>query len=386
MMTTDGKAGQIQRDWDDIIISRAPAGFLNQHRSALLNEIKNTVPLQSQIETGNRSTRPDRIECRKNMLETMLEGKLKGLQLDLSKLARAINTHITGHDDMCNSNDFVGKRTLSPISFAERSMLAAQWNDMMTKMKESIDTTVEKMLKETPDTIDPRNVIPMVDRSGSMTSANVDVEAIALGLMATSISNLPGCMITFSRDPKILYIDQTKDIFDQFLQVYAAGGGYNTNIDAAYRKLLDLMVENKVENSEYALMILTDGHFDSGLLELDSYSVNSNLFEQVFLGRMEKAFQEKGYNLPRTVFWNLNGRGAYNTTATTKGVQMVNGYSQTLMLSVFMGDYKIIVDEEGNKRVDVDPWTSFVKSVTNETFNPVLQVLKTIKEGCFASL
>ena len=386
MMTTDGKAGQIQRDWDDILISRAPAGFLNQHRSALLNEIKNTVPLQDQIETGNRSTRPDRIKCRKNMLETMLEGKLKGCQLDLSKLARAINVHITGNDEMCNVIDFIGKRSLGTISFAERSMLAAQWTDMMTKLKESIDTTVEKTLKETPDMIDPRNVIPMIDRSGSMTSANVDVEAIALGLMAASISKIPGCMITFSRYPKVLYIDQTKDVFDQFLQVYAAGGGYNTNIDAAYRKLLDIMIDKKVEKSEYALMILTDGHFDSGLIEIDDKAANSKVFEQVFLGRMEKAFQEMGYNLPRTVFWNLNGRGAYNATATTKGVQMVNGYSQTLMLSVFMGEYKMIVDEQGNKRVDVDPWTSFVKSLTNETFNPVLQVLKTVKEGCFASL
>ena len=384
MMTTDGKAGQIQRDWDDILISRAPAGFLNQHRSALLNELKNTVPLQSDVETGNRSLRADRIQCRKNMLETMLEGKLKGLQLDLSKLARAINSHITGADVMQGVNDFVGKRSIGAISFAERSMLASQWKDMMTKLKESIDTAVKKMLEETPDTIDPRNVIPMVDRSGSMTSANVDLEAIALGLMAASISNLPGCMITFSRDPKVLYIDQTKDVFDQFLQVYAAGGGYNTNIDAAYRKLLDIMVEKKVEKSEYALMILTDGHFDSGLIELDNKSVDSNDFEQVFLGRMENAFQEKGYNLPRTVFWNLNGRGAYNATATTKGVQMVNGYSQTLMLSVFMGEYKMTVDEQGNKRVDVDPWTSFLKSVTSETFNPVLQVLKTVKEGCFA--
>lgn len=387
MMTTDGKAGQIQRDWDDILIARAPAGFLNQHRSALLNELKNTVTLQSEIEAGNRSLRPDRIQCRKNMLESMLEGKLKGLQLDLSKLARVINSHITGRDIMEGGHDFKGNRSLSAISFAERSMLATQWKDMMTKLKESIDTGVKEMLKETPDTIDPRNVIPMVDRSGSMESAKVDVEAIALGLMAASISNLPGCMITFSRDPKVLYIDQTKDVFDQFLQVYAAGGGYNTNIDAAYRKLLDIMVEKKVEKSEYALMILTDGHFDSGgLVEIDGVAANTNLFEQVFLGRMEKAFQEKGYNLPRTVFWNLNGRGAYNATATTKGVQMVNGYSQTLMLSVFMGDYKMIVDEQGNKRVDVDPWTSFLKSVTSETFNPVLQVLKTVKEGCFTSL
>jgi len=384
MMTSKGETGQIPRSWDDITISRAPARLLHQHLSALINELKKTVPLQSEIDTGNRSFRADRIQCRKNMLQTILEGKLKGLQLDLSKLARVINSHITCYDLNTHSMEFSSKCTISTISFAERSMIAAQWKDMMSKLKESIDTTVEKMLKETPDAIDPRNVIPMVDRSGSMESAHVDVEAIALGLMAASISNLPGCMITFSRDPKVLYIDQTKDVFDQFIQVYAAGGGYNTNIDAAYRKLLDLMVENDIKKAEYALMILTDGHFDSGLVEVDGKATNSKLFEDVFLGRMEKAFQEKGYNLPRTIFWNLNGRGAYNATATTKGVQMVNGYSQTLMLSVFVGEYNLTKEEDGTTRVAVDPWTSFVKSITSETFNPVLQVLKEVKEGCFA--
>ena len=367
MMTTSGKSGEIQRDWDDIILSRAPAGFINQHRSALLNEIKGTPPSQTELETGNRSTRPDRIQCRKNLLEIILEGKLKGLQLDLSKLAREINNN------------------LKSGSYAERAALAQQWKDMMSQLKNTINTTVEQMLKENPDTIDPRNVIPMVDLSGSMSGANVDIEAIALGLMAANISSIPGCMITFSTDPSVLYIDLTKDVFHQFAQVYSIGhNGLTTDIDKAYRKLLELMIKNDVKKAEFALMILTDGHFNSGLVYIDRQVVNSDSFENIFLGRMEKAFQEKGYNLPRTIFWNLNGRGAYSASTTTKGVQMVNGYSQTLMLSVFIGEYKLTTDEQGNTRVDVDPWTSFVKSLTNERFNPVLQVIKTVKEGCFA--
>ena len=365
MMTTSGKAGSIQRDWASIEMDRAPAGFLAQHRSALLNEIKNTPLTQAELDTGNRSKDADRIQCRKNLMKTILEGKLKGLQLDLSKLAREIDKHV--------------KSNLANLSSAERSMLSAQWKDMMTKIKEAVDAAV----KAAPSTIDPRNVIPVIDLSGSMQSAKVDVEAVALGLMGASISNLPGCLITFSEKPTILHIDQTKDVFAQFQQVYSTEMGYTTNIDAMYRKLLELMVANKVTSADFALMILTDGHFNSGLVTIPD-GRDLKLFETVFLGRMEKAFKEHGYNLPRTIFWNLDARGAYSATETTKGVQMVNGYSQTLLMSVFCGEYTLTTDELGNTRVDVDPWTSFLKSITNERFNPVHQMCLATKEGCFA--
>jgi hypothetical protein len=65
---------------------------------------------------------------------------------------------------------------------------------------------------------------------------------------------------------------------------------------------------------------------------------------------------------------------------------MVSGYSQTLMLSVFTGDYKLTVDEQGNTRVDVDPWQTFLKSVTSDRFSPVLEVCRKTKEGVFATL
>jgi len=376
MMTTSGKATDIKRDWDDIDTNRAPAGFLNQHRLALLNETK-SPPGSHQVETGNRSTREDRIQCRKNMMKSILEGKLKGLQLDLSKLAKEIHSKI---DYNKNRSEF-----LVFCSSAERSMLSQQFKDMVTKIKETVDADY----KEDPTHPDPRNVVPMVDLSGSMQSAKVDVEAIALGVLAANISNLPGCLITFSTNPAVLHLDLDSDVFEQFIQVMSPDVGFTTNIDGAYRRLLKLMVDNKVESADFALLILTDGHFNSGLVQFDGMTMsrsNKNNFEDVFLGRMEKAFKEKGFNLPRTIFWNLSHRGAYTATEDTKGVQMVNGFSQTLMLSVMTGDYKLVTDEKGNTRVDVDPWQSFVKSVTSDTFKPVLQVCLLVKEGCFSSL
>ena len=375
------------RNWDDIDFKSAPAGFLAQHRSALLNEKKGSVLSQEDVDTGNRSTRPDRIQCRKNVLQTILEGKLKGLQLDLSKLAKEIAQHIIRNG--CHSSygdDEVGMDSymINPsLSSAERAMLSQQYKDMVDK----IDQTIETMVKENTSAIDPRNVVPMVDRSGSMQSANVDVEAVVLGLVATRLSKLKGCMITFSRKPRVLHIDLEKDIFNQFLQVYNAGGGYNTDIDAAYNKLLELMVTNKVESADFALMILTDGQFDSQLVNFGNTTPVNSKTKEVFYQRMEEAFKAKGYNLPRTIFWNLNGGSpGFPAQENTKGIQMVSGYSQTLMLSVFTGDYKLTVDEQGNTRVDVDPWQTFLKSVTSDRFSPVLEVCRKTKEGVFAYL
>jgi hypothetical protein len=103
---------------------------------------------------------------------------------------------------------------------------------------------------------------------------------------------------------------------------------------------------------------------------------------------MEKAFQEKGYTLPRTIFWNLNGTtGNYMAAEDTKGVQMVSGFSQTLMKQVFTGDFVLTTDEAtGAVRVKVDPWTSFLKVLTSDTFTPILHKVLATKEGVFGTL
>lgn len=380
-----GDSTDISRDWSDLEPSKFPATFATKYRKALLNETITPTLAYSVGQDGNRTTRSDRIECRKNVLKAILEGKLKGANQDLARLIEIVKGHCQNH-------------AVSPaLTSGERSLIAQQWRDMVAEVKKMVEEVVSAHSGD-EDFIDPRNVIPVVDTSGSMTSANVQDKAIGLGLLATAISSIPGCMISFSDHPQVFNIDLEADIFDQYVSVINGPTGLNTNVDATYRLLLDIMVKNKMKKVDFALMFLTDGQFDSGLVLFEEDLKNSRLyysgtdtknkFEQVFLGRMEKAFNAKGFMLPRTIFWNLNGFGnGFCAASNTKGVQMLSGFSQTLMKQVFSGDFTVTVDlATGAKRVDVNPWSSFVKSVTSETFTPVMHKVLATQEGVFKTL
>lgn len=362
------------RNWSSLAMEHAPAGFVTKYRKALLNESLTEGLATHELDTGNRSTRPDRIQCRKNTLAAILNGKLKGAQQELSKLCDVVSRYVTRYG------------ISSSLTFGERSLINQQWQDIVKSVKEMIQEVVVENT-DNPDFIDPRNVIPIVDTSGSMTSAGVQNKAIGLGLLATAISNMPGCLISFSNKPEVFNVDLTKDIFDQFITIMNGPMDYNTNIDATYRLLLDLMVKSKTPKVTFAMLILTDGQFDSSLVSFDDKHVTNeqHYFEDVFLIRMEKAFQAKGYNLPRTIFWNLVGTGhGFCATESTKGVQMVSGFSQTLMKQVFTGEFKLVTDAvTGATRVDVDPWASLLKVITGERFETVLQTVLKTQEGAF---
>jgi hypothetical protein len=339
---------------------------------ALLNESLKEV--NTDAKTGNRTQRPDRIECRKSTLQAIAEGKLKGSQCDLDKLAGIIST---------------GAR-----SFGERSLINQQYKDLVRSVKEMVEEAV-KLNVDNPEFLDPREVIPIVDTSGSMSSAKVNNIAILLGLLARALSTLPGCMISFSDKPEAFMVDLSLDIFDQFETIRRGPTGLNTNVDATFRLVLDMMEQSGTTKSSMALLYLTDGQFDSGLVHFegiqnsynhhDTDTKTKHIFENVFLGRMEKAFNDKGFNLPRIIFWNLYGKGSgYSATAEIQGVQMVSGFSQTIMKQLFTGEYKFVKNTvTGETRVNIDPWTSFSKAITGPTFEPVLRKVLETREHIF---
>jgi len=230
-----------------------------------------------------------------------------------------------------------------------------------------------------------------------MTSAGVADKAIILGILGAHLNPvMPGCMISFSERPQVFYlnIDDEHDIFDHFLTIMTGPMGYNTNVDATYRLLLDLMVKSGAKETDFALLFLTDGQFDQLAMMPSSQSnrrgpslMTMSTFQQTFIGRIENAFQEKGFNLPRTIFWNLNGMSpGFPSTADMKGIQLVSGYSQLLMKQVFTGDYEYEVQEDGTVRVAVDPWTSFHKQLMQKEFNSVQLILASVEEGCLTNL
>ena len=385
------------RTWASIPLASAPAAFMTKYRKALANELLEKVPDESQLETGNRFIdREDRIQCRKNLLQTLLNGKLKGAVQDIDRLCKIVFGNLScGH--------LGGRKTLSKkLSPMERQVIAAQWNDLIAKVKDEINKTIEAEhadAAESGDTwLDPRNVIPVVDTSGSMESANVQDKAVGLGILASQLSTMPGCLISFSERPEVFHLDMSdkSDVFDHFLTIMNGPTGLCTNIDATYRVLLDLMVKTGVKATDFAMLCLTDGQFDvmAGFPELDPVypswlrrESSSERFSTTFLERLESAFKAHGYNLPRTVFWNLYDKSpGFPATSISRGVQLVSGYSQTLMLQVFTGNYKYEVQADGSTKVSVSPWESFLNALLHPGYDQVSQVVASVGEGCLKLL
>jgi hypothetical protein len=371
------------RTWSDISIESAPAKFITKYRKALANEkLKEAVP-EHMADTGNRHPdAEDRVVCRQNLLRALLDKKIKGASQDLSNLSKIIFEKINY------------RTTLSSV---ERMTISAQWDDIVTKLKEEINKTIDEAkvmaLEEGEMWIDPRNVIPVIDTSGSMVGANVQDKAIGLGILASQLSTMPGCLISFSDRPEVFHLDMTKDVFDQFETIARGPMGYSTNIDATYRLLLNLMTSAKVKETDFALLFLTDGQFDSQVMlnvrTVHSYNSYSalHLDMNTFMDRMEIAFRDHGFNLPRTIFWNLNASSpGFPATAISKGVQLVSGFSQSLMLQVFTGDYKFEAQEDGTMKVSVNPWDAFLKALLHQGYDPVSQMIASTGEGCLKLL
>ncbi len=367
------------RQWSSIPIADAPAKFITKYRKGLANELVNVPIAESDSATGNRHPdKADRVTCRKNLTESVLSQKIKGATQDIKRLSNIIYSHIE-----------YGQIS-SKLSTLERLTIKAQWNDMVLKLRTEINDAIEQSKSE-GEFIDPRNVIPVIDTSGSMRSARVQDVAIGLGIFASYLSTMPGCLMSFSEKPEIFKLDMSgsKDVFDHFLTVQSGPTGLSTNIDATYKLLLNLMEKSDVKSPDFAMLFLTDGQFDSQVVQMPRCQGKSHeqSFNDVFLGRFETAFAEKGYNLPRTIFWNLNCHSpGFPATAISKGVQLVSGYSQTLLVQVFTGSYTYEKSSDGKTKVSVTPWEKFVEALQHSGYDQVSNMLALVGEGCLVNL
>ncbi len=396
------ESDESNRTWADINHETAPAKFLTKYRKALANEDLKVPVEEHQVETGNRHAfDDDRVQCRKNLLAALIKGKLKGAAQDIDRLSKIVYDHLKPQHSYSHNSRVCISPTLSPT---ERAVIATQWSDLVSKLKEEIVGLIAQAQAEAATTgtqfLDPRNVIPVIDTSGSMEGAKVQDKAIGLGILASHISTMPGCLISFSEKPEVFNLDMSgkADVFDHFVTIMNGPTGLSTNIDSTYDVMLGLMKSAGVTNTDFAMLFLTDGQFDSQVIYSDTSSSRAytygyyresalDKFGKTALGRLEAKFAAAGYSMPRTIFWNLNAHSpGFPASGVTRGVQLVSGYSQALMLQVFTGDYEYELQDDGTLRVSVDPWTSFYKAISNVGYDPVMQVVAAAGEGCLVHL
>lgn len=204
-----------------------------------------------------------------------------------------------------------------------------------------------------------KNVLPMIDVSGSMTCrvggnskssvTCLDV-AVALGLYVADkcTGKFKDTFLTFSSKPKLQHVKG--DIIQKIEQTVRANWEMSTNISGAMNEILRVAREGKVSQAEMPqiLLIMSDMQFDycaktsSGALDMT-----------------RQKFAEAGYEMPKVVFWNLNAHSNVPVAFNEVGAALVSGFSPSILKSVLSGDLAEFTPETimweaiGNDRYDM---------------------------------
>jgi hypothetical protein len=195
-----------------------------------------------------------------------------------------------------------------------------------------IDATMEELWKALPNYADTNaNALVMVDVSGSMFQEVAKVQnmpikvAVSLGIYIAERNHgvFKNNFITFTNKPALITL-HGYSLRDRINEVFAAGTGYNTNVQAAFDMLLNTAVRNHVSADDMPskIYIVSDMEFDSSSFAGNKMS-NFNA--------IKAKFAAAGYEMPTLVFWNVASRGKQTpVTKDERGVYLVSGASPSI--------------------------------------------------------
>ena len=191
-------------------------------------------------------------------------------------------------------------------------------------------TLVRAQWQALPNYIGAASVLPLVDVSGSMgvqiapNIRAIDV-AVALGLYMAdkNVGAFKDLVLTFTAQPELLYLQG--DIVAKYASLMDANWGMNTNLHAAFDRILEVAVANQVPAAEMpqTLLILSDMQFDE-CVEHDDSAIEM----------IVRKYTAAGYQVPQVVFWNLRDSHGIPARHDQRGVALVSGYSPSLMRGI----------------------------------------------------
>ena len=207
--------------------------------------------------------------------------------------------------------------------------------DVVKSLRSGQDEVADKMWDSLPNYMDKQYVLPMVDVSGSMTSqvapnlTAMDV-AVSLGLYCSDKNKgaFKDLFLTFSESPELLHLKGT--LSQKMTQMYRSSWDMNTNLHAAFERILTLAVANKLPAEEMptCLLILSDMQFDQ-CAEYDDSA----------LEMIKRKYEKSGYAVPGIVFWTINAYSNSPVKFDERGTALVSGFSPSIMKNVLKADF-----------------------------------------------
>lgn len=193
-------------------------------------------------------------------------------------------------------------------------------------------------------------ILPMVDVSGSMSCAAgnnpnltcMDV-AISLGLYISERNEGPfkDAFLTFSAKPELQVLNG--NLKDRYVQLSKSEWGMNTNIEAAFKKILDQAVKHEVSADQMPdkILILSDMQFDEATASRGGWYHSENVpaWNPTAQQMIEKMYADAGYKAPKIVYWNIQSRNGDVPVAFDKmGTALISGFSPAIMTSLLGAD------------------------------------------------
>lgn len=214
-----------------------------------------------------------------------------------------------------------------------RGLIYSRDGDLLSKDQL---TFVEKQWEALPNYVGDSNVLALVDSSGSMCASVGGVPglsclqvAVSLGLYVADKNRgkFKDVFMTFASDTKIQNL--SGNIIQKVNQIATAHWEGSTNLEAAFKAILKLAVDNNVPAEEMPsiLLILSDMQFDRCIANPEA-SANKMIKEQ---------YKNSGYKMPRVVFWNLNSNDNVPVKHNKEGVALVSGFSPSVLKAILAG-------------------------------------------------
>lgn len=235
--------------------------------------------------------------------------------------------------------------TLYPYDIARSIIRGGELSD---EDKKSLDVTWNALPNYTKD----ENALVVVDGSGSMywggNPQPIEVaQSLAVYFAERNTGLFKNHFITFSESPRLVEI-KGDDIYNKIRFCIGFNECANTNIQKVFELILKTATKNKLSQKDMpeTIYIISD-------MEFDSCTVDANLTNFEYIKRK---FNDKGYKLPRLVFWNVNSwQQQVPVKENEQGVVLVSGCTPKIFEMVMDGEtspYKFMLDTINTERYE----------------------------------
>lgn len=300
-------------------------GSKDAYRNALAMQVREALGLDQRDYRQSLTALRERIGL---LEQNMSTGNYA--ELDYSKVpGQALRRHVKAfyRNDQAHYEDYLSKVEKGEAKIKTGTVYPHELVDMKSVVgyhyggTSTVDhRTAQAQWDNLPDWTRGNDALVLADVSGSMYGVPITVSvALAQYFAERNKGAYNGYFMTFSSEPSLVQIDQSKPLQERFRQVATSTSWCgSTDLRKAFKEIL--RAGQQVGYVPDTLYIISDMQFNAAV------NANESTFETA-----KRAFQSVGLKMPHVVFWNVNATASQlPATAFDGNVTLVSGMSPTV--------------------------------------------------------